>query len=139
MSPAALAALHADAIAVPRPWSEAEFRALLADRHCFLVGDGGGFALGRVVAGEAELLTIVTQLGARRQGIGRARLLGYEAAALERGAEQSFLEVARTNGAACALYASAGYRQTGIRPGYYTLPGGKRIDALVLAKTLTRG
>ena len=50
-----------------------------------------------------------------------------------------FLEVARTNAAGRALYASAGYRQAGIRRGYYTIPGGARIDALVLSKPLTRG
>jgi ribosomal-protein-alanine N-acetyltransferase len=44
-----------------------------------------------------------------------------------------FLEVAETNAAARALYLRRGYRQVGLRRGYYA-PG---LDALVLRRTLT--
>ena len=53
-----MAALHAACFAFPRPWSAAEFAALLADPLVFVQTLPGGFVMGRAVAGEAELLTV---------------------------------------------------------------------------------
>lgn len=137
MTPDALAALHGAAFTMPRPWTAGEFAALLADRTVFLVAEAEGFALGRVVLDEAELLTIAVAPGARRQGAGTRLMARWEAAAAARGAARAVLEVAADNAPARALYAARGFRPAGLRRGYYRRPDGLRIDALVLARSLS--
>jgi len=135
MTPEALASTHARAFAgVDRGWSSAEFAALLQGPGVFTVGDDRAFALGRVTADEAELLTLVTDPGARRQGRGRAALDAFEAAARARGAARAFLEVAEDNAAARGLYAAAGWEIIARRAAYYPRPAAPAADALVLAK-----
>jgi GNAT superfamily N-acetyltransferase len=79
-----MAALHAAAMTVPRPWTEAEFAALLSTPGTFATGDATAFALGRAILDEAELLTIATHPGRRRRGLGRACLAAFEAEARAR-------------------------------------------------------
>lgn len=136
MTPEDLAAIHARAMGFPPPWSIEDFRRLLADPQTLLVTRPGGFLLGRVVLDEAEVLTLAVDPGARRQGIGRVCLLGYEAEAHRRGARRSLLDVAADNCAARALYASAGYATDGTRPGYYAAADGCRVDAILMSKAL---
>ena len=137
MTPDQLARLHARAFAGQgRAWSAPEFADLLASAHVFRVGDTSSFALGRVVAGEAELLTIATDPDQQRRGLGRTSLRAYEAAAKDRGAEISFLEVARDNNAALALYLAEGYAEIACRTGYYRRQDGHQVDALILQKLL---
>ncbi|RME14900.1 MAG: GNAT family N-acetyltransferase [Alphaproteobacteria bacterium] len=138
MTPAQMAALHARAFPRERPWSAAEIAALMDTPGGFAVTGPSGFALGRAIAGEAELLTIAVAPEARRQGRGRALLAAFEAEAARRGAARGFLEVAEDNAAARALYAAAGWQETGRRPGYYALAGGGRVDALLMDKALAR-
>ena len=73
MTPDALAAIHADAMEVPGPWTAKDFTDLIAAPGTFLVPhpSTNGFALGRVVADEAELLTLAVSPTARRRGLGR--------------------------------------------------------------------
>ncbi|MBE2277446.1 MAG: GNAT family N-acetyltransferase [Rhodobacteraceae bacterium] len=122
---------------MPPPWSAADFAALILDPLAFLLVEGdAGFLLGRAVAGEAELLTLAVAPEARRRGLGR-RLVGrflYQARL--RSAETAFLEVSAENAAALGLYDSAGFRLSGRRRGYYATSEGRRIDALVLSRTL---
>lgn len=138
MTPDALAALHARCFTAPPPWSADSFAALLQSPHVFLLEDPGGqaFALGRVIAGEAELLTIATDPGQRRAGLARALMARFEGESRTRGAEAAFLEVAETNAPALALYASCGFAQAGRRPGYYVAPGASPVAALILCKSL---
>lgn len=137
MTPEALAATHARAFAgVDRKWSSAEFAALLRSPGAFALGDDRAFALGRVTADEAELLTLATDPGVRRQGRARAALAGFEAEARARGAARAFLEVAEDNTAARALYAVAGWEIIARRAGYYPRAAAPAADALVLAKPL---
>ena len=58
MTPKALAQLHAACFTTPRPWAADEFAALLATPGILLLTADDGFLLGRVAAGEAELLTL---------------------------------------------------------------------------------
>lgn len=139
VSPPALAALHARCFTVPRPWTEAEIAALLQSPATVLVGDGEAFALGRVAADEAELLTIAVAPQLRRAGRGGALLSAFETAARSRGARHAFLEVAADNRPALALYRSHGYREVGRRPDYYAHPAGHPVDALVLRRDLCQG
>lgn len=146
-----LAALHARCFTVPRPWNAAEFAGFLADPTVFLCTHDGpqglaGFAVGRVAADEAELLTIAVLPGLRRAGHGRALVRLFEAAAVARGARSIFLEVAAGNAAALALYRGAGFRTVGRRRGYYAAaapapaaPPGRPDDALVMRRDLDPG
>lgn len=134
--PMMLARLHARCFQRPRPWSEAEFTALLADPSVFLCENGQGFALGRSVLDEAELLTLAVDPDQRRKGAGTTLLRDYHHHAIERGARTAFLEVAADNDAAIALYLAAGYKAQGRRPGYYRAPGTAPVDALILQRRL---
>jgi ribosomal-protein-alanine N-acetyltransferase len=134
---AALAALHKSCFTMPRPWSETEFAGLLSLPDVFVIcGAGPSFSMGRVVVGEAELLTLAVAPSAQGQGLGRTALQAYETAAIARSAETSFLEVAATNTTAIALYQSHGYSESGKRRAYYTGPNREKVDALVLSKPL---
>src|SRR6056297_423224 len=138
MTPDALANLHARAfVGQGRAWSAAEFADLLASPLVFAVGDTRGFALGRVIADEAEVLTIATDPKARRQGVARACLATFERTAAKRGARSVFLEVADDNTAARGLYGAAGYTQAAVRKGYYPRPKQTAVDALILRRDLT--
>jgi ribosomal-protein-alanine N-acetyltransferase len=137
VTPDALARLHATAFATPRPWTASEFATLLASPHVFLTVQPHAFALGRVIADEAELLTIATDPTKRRQGLGRNTLTGFEVEAKARGAASAFLEVAANNTAALALYLGNDWTISGTRPAYYATPDGTRIDAQILSKHLT--
>lgn len=136
MSPEELAAIHAAAMVVPGPWSAATFEGFLGARGCVLVAEGRGFALGRVVVDEAELLTLAVDPDARRQGLGRRCLAGFEREAARLGAARAFLEVAETNQPARALYRAGGYSEDGARRDYYAAADGHRIDAVLMSKAL---
>nr|WP_319249179.1 GNAT family N-acetyltransferase [uncultured Celeribacter sp.] len=137
MTPKDLAALHAVCFETPRPWSETEFAGLLSMPGVFLVtGPGPGFAMGRRVMDETELLTIAVHPDARGRGHGRALLSSYETAAYAAGGLTSFLEVAAGNTAAISLYLAEGYTESGRRRAYYTAPDSTKIDALVFTKLL---
>lgn len=132
-----MALLHARAFAGQgRVWSAAEIADLLASPHVFATVDLHAFSLARVIAGEAELLTLATDPDHRRQGLARVCLDRTEAAAVIRRAVQIFLEVAHDNAPAVALYRTAGYLETGRRAGYYRRPDGSRADAVTMFKTL---
>jgi len=135
LSAATLATLHQSCFQTPRPWSADEFDALLASRGCFLIESArDGFLLGRVVADEAELLTLAVSPDARRQGIGATLLAQFEQMAASRGARDGFLEVSAQNAPAYALYVRAGWQVTGTRSNYYQAPDGARIDARIMGK-----
>ena len=85
MTPAELAAIHAEAMTRPPPWSEGALAEQIADPHVHMHAAEGGFALGRTLAGESELLTIAVRPAARRRGTGAALLAAYEAEAGARG------------------------------------------------------
>lgn len=135
MTPETFAALHANGMNT-RPWTAEEFTSLLSSPLVFAVGDDRAGALGRVVSDEAELLTLVTDPGHRRKGLGRSRLVEFEAEARARGAIVAFLEVAGNNEAAIRLYESNGWSVTGSRFAYYETLDGKLVDAVLMSKNL---
>lgn len=128
---AALAALHAEAFEAP--WDEAALASLLTSPGVFAVTETDGFILMRVVADEAEVLTVAVRPSARRQGLGRRLLEQSMVQSLALGAQTLFLEVARSNSPALNLYLQAGFEQSGLRRAYYAKPDGTREDALVLS------
>jgi len=136
MRPEDFARIHAAAFRESRPWSAAEFEALLHSKHCFWVGDSHGFALGRTIAGESELLTIAVAPDDQGKGIGRRLLREYHDQAHDVGATSFFLEVAQDNKAAINLYLSEGYLQSAVRKAYYAREDAAPVDALILRKDM---
>lgn len=131
-----MAALHAVSFTTPRPWSAAEFAAILEDPLCFALVESDGFLFGRAVAGEAEILTLAVDPLARRRGVGGKLVQGFLAEALRCDAATAFLEVSEQNHAAISLYLRAGFAQVGRRKAYYKTPDARPIDALILARAL---
>src|SRR4051812_12572160 len=132
---ASLAALHAASFS--RGWSETEFEQLLTDRS--VIGDRAtvgrrnvAFIVSRRAADEAEILSVVVARAWQGRGLARRlldlhlrRLAGLRLRAV-------FLEVDEDNTPAHRLYARAGFREVGRRPGYYAAGKG----ALVLRRDL---
>lgn len=129
-----LAELHATAF--DAPWDAATFAALLDQSGVHLIERDAGFILIRVVADEAEILTLAVRPEARRAGLGLILVKAAADAALDRGASTLFLEVAEDNAPARALYVRAGFSQVGKRPRYYARQGGAAVDALLLSLIL---
>lgn len=137
LSAAHLAALHDAAFDTERAWSEAEFQDLLANKHCHVTLDPHGFSLVRVVADEAELLTLAVHPTRQRKGLGGALLDKAVALAATHGATKMFLEVAADNTPAIRLYTSRRFAEVGNRPRYYARDNTAPADALVMARALT--
>ncbi len=132
-----LAAIHAASFTRPAPWSADEIASTLSAPGAFLLTEPQAFLIGRVIADEAELLTLAVAPAARRQGLGARLLARFALAAAEKGAITAFLEVAADNAAAISLYAGAGWTDAGLRRGYYRDPiGGPAIDARVMSYRL---
>ena len=138
MTPDQLADLHALCFATPRPWKANEFADLLDMRGVFLITQGRGMIMGRVIVDEAELLTLAVHPDERRSGMGRALVDAFATSARDMGASTAFLEVAAPNTAAIALYAATGFEATGTRPGYYQTPDGQTQNALIMCRDLGR-
>lgn len=127
-----MAALHARCFTNPRPWRAAEFAEILSQPSTFLCLRPDGLLIGRVVLDEAELLTLAVDPDRRRQGIARALLADFTAAATSRGAATAFLEVAADNIPALALYRGVDWADAGRRRRYY----GPATDAVILRLVL---
>ena len=97
-----------------------------------------GFALSRIVAGEAELLLLAVRRDAQRRGTGKLLLLRFEADAKMRGADRLHLEV-REGNHAVKLYEQSGFALVGRRRNYYRGHDGYCFDALTLAKAARDG
>ncbi|WP_289084730.1 ribosomal protein S18-alanine N-acetyltransferase [uncultured Sulfitobacter sp.] len=138
MTPQDMARIHAAAFVHDRAWTAQEIADLLASPFVTYLVEPQGFTLTRLIAGEAELLTLAVDPAAQRQGIGR-RLLQRWMDGLEAQADTAFLEVAADNTAAIALYTSAGFRQTATRRGYYQRKDAPSVDALILSRQFTHG
>ena len=93
-----------------------------------------GFALGRAVLREAELLLLAVRRDFQRKGVGLLLLRRFAAVANARGAERLHLEV-RDGNHALRLYTAAGFAEVGRRRNYYTGSDGQIYDALTLAKS----
>jgi ribosomal-protein-alanine N-acetyltransferase len=95
-----------------------------------------GFVVWRTAADEAEIITLGVLPAFRRRGIGAQLMAAAEATAAAAGALRLFLEVAVDNTAALALYRTRGYSDVGGRSGYYRDGGGRRRDAIIMARHL---
>lgn len=129
-----MAAIHGAAFSAAEAWSREVILLQLGMPTAFgLVYSCAGMILARVVADEAEILTLAVEPGQRRRGIGAALLGAAMRRSADLGAARMFLEVAVTNAAARRLYASLGFTEAGRRRHYYA----DGTDALILRSTLS--
>lgn len=113
-----------------KPWSASDF-ADLKKSGCDIIASQNGFVVWRVVADEAEIITIGVHPDARKSGIASAMLAIIENDIKKRGGKKIFLEVAENNEPARKLYEANGYKKIGVRPKYYD-----GIDAILMEKAL---
>lgn len=129
----ALAAIHASAFPPTEAWGADAIDLQLALAGSFgLIDLRGAMLLGRVIADEAEVLTLAVAPAVRRLGIATALLRGAQAEIAARGGKAVFLEVSVGNLAAQALYRGFGFVEVGRRQRYYA----DSSDALVLSVTI---
>ena len=76
-------------------------------------------ASGWLVVDELHITVVAVDPLQRRQGLGRQVLQALLSQGQGLGAERATLEVATSNTAAVALYRALGFRDAGIRRGYY--------------------
>jgi [ribosomal protein S18]-alanine N-acetyltransferase len=131
----AIAAVHAASF--QRGWGEDEFRRLLLERNvvCHRSQIGRtlvGFILSRLVAGEAEILSVAVKPGWRGRGLSRPLLDLHLRRLAGLATRTVFLEVDENNAPAVKLYRKAGFYDVGRRQGYY----GGSASALVLRRDL---
>ena len=134
-----LAELHGESFATR--WSETDFSGMLAvpGTSALLVSSQNnpmGFVLFRKAADEAEILTICTRPAFRQKGHGKLLMQHLESILKKDEVKSLFIEVAISNHAALALYASSGFEKAGTRKNYYERSGGVREDALIMRKGL---
>lgn len=103
-------------------WTPSQYEARLAGGMILVAGEGGeirGFLCSNLIAGDWELENVVTAEDHQRQGVADALL-----ADLLRSIDGAriFLEVRASNGPARRLYEKHGFREIGLRKGYYRGP-----------------
>jgi [ribosomal protein S18]-alanine N-acetyltransferase len=129
------AALHAESFAAlgERAWTRQDIAELVASPGVAglllqIDGHDAGFALCRVAADEAELLTIAVRPARRRRGV--AHMID------DGGARTLFLEVGVDNLAARNLYDAQGFCAVGARRAYYQRGKEPAADGIVMRLTL---
>lgn len=90
-----------------------------------------GYLFAQVVLNELHLLNFTIHRSWQRQGWGSYLLARLLETARSHPCVDLYLEVRRSNLPAIALYQKAGFRQVGLRPGYYPAHQG-REDALIM-------
>ena len=135
-----LAQLHGESF--HRGWGEGEFESMLTERntlvHRLKVGRKlVGFAVSRMAADEAEILSIAVAAGYRGRGLSRNLLLTHLGHLAGRGVRKIFLEVEENNQPARRLYERAGFSVAGRRERYYQQPGGEQLNALLMRRDLS--
>jgi ribosomal-protein-alanine N-acetyltransferase len=125
-----------------RGWGEAEFENMLIERntlvHRLRLGRKTiGFAVSRMAADEAEILSIAVAASHRGRGLSRDLLLTHLGHLAGRGVRTVFLEVEENNQPARRLYARAGFGIAGRRERYYRQPNGEQLNALLMRRDLS--
>jgi ribosomal-protein-alanine N-acetyltransferase len=125
-----------------RGWGEGEFESMLTERntlvHRLRIGRKTiGFAVSRLAADEAEILSIAVASSHRGRGLSRDLLLTHLGHLAGRGVRKVFLEVEENNQPARRLYQWAGFGIVGRRERYYREADGEQLDALLMRRDLS--
>jgi ribosomal-protein-alanine N-acetyltransferase len=124
-----------------RGWGEGEFEQMLAERNTLVhrLRQGRktiGFAVSRMAADEAEILSIAVESKHRGRGLSRNLLLTHLGHLAGRGVRTVFLEVEENNQPARRLYDRTGFAVTGRRERYYRQDG-EQLNALIMRRDLS--
>lgn len=127
----------------PTPWSPYAFSCEILDNNFAhylvvtpaedesqVIGYGGMW----VILDEAHITNIAIAPSYRGKGYGEILLLKLMELAIEKGAERITLEVRVSNESAKRLYHRLGFKEVGLRKGYYV---DTKEDAIIMWKTLT--
>ena len=123
--------------AQPDPWSYDQIRTCFCDT-CIVLGlyikqDLVGYAVARVVVGEAEVYNIGIMRRYQGQGLGSLLLQALLDACKARKATVCFLEVREHNVPAIALYQKFHFTPMGVRTNYYSArPGLPAENAITM-------
>lgn len=122
------------------PWSkEVMAEELNNPVTCYLVleaeGKVAGYAGAWIILDEAHVTNVAVAPAWRGRGYGQQLMAALKRCCAGRGARHMTLEVRRSNAAALRVYAKEGFRQEGVRRGYY---GDNGEDALILWSELER-
>ena len=134
-----LAQLHGTSF--HRGWGESEFERMLAERNTLvqrlrLRRKIIGFAVSRMGADEAEILSIAIDAGHRGKGFSRNLLLTHLGHLAGYGVRSILLEVEENNHPARRLYQWAGFTVVGRRERYYQQDG-EQLNALLMRRDLS--
>ncbi len=119
----------------PTPWPRDAYTHELRENRlaCYLVARTVHQVVGYtgmwIILDEAHVTTIAVAPEYRRQRIGERLLVALLDEAMRRGARWVTLEVRKSNAGAQALYHKYGFREIGVRRGYYS---DNREDAIVM-------
>ncbi|TMK48778.1 MAG: GNAT family N-acetyltransferase, partial [Alphaproteobacteria bacterium] len=123
-------------------WGESEFENMMREHntlvHRLRLGRKIiGFAVSRMAADEAEILSIAIDAAHRGRGLSRELLLTHLGHLAGRGARTIFLEVEEQNEPARRLYEWAGFGVVGRRERYYRQASGEQLNALLMRRDLS--
>jgi len=123
------------------PWTRGNFVDSLAAGYLalMLVDDTAGlvgYCVAMSGADEMHLLNLTVAPALQRRGHSRTLLDALEGHCRERGLGTLWLEVRASNQRARQLYARRGFREVGVRRGYYPAGAARREDAIVMSLTL---
>jgi ribosomal-protein-alanine N-acetyltransferase len=125
-----------------RGWGEGEFESMIAERntlvHRLRLGRKTiGFAVSRIGADEAEILSVAVDQSHRGRGLSRTLLMTHLGHLAGRGVRTIFLEVEENNQPARRLYARCGFVVVGRRERYYKQANGEQLNALLMRRDLS--
>lgn len=123
------------------PWSENAFASQITANSVFKIltvdGEIAGYAvIDMQILPESELFNIAVAPEYRGKGFSKLLMDASLSDAEKRGAETVLLEVRASNAAAIGLYEKYGFKQNGVRKGYYSQP---KEDAVLMWREAPAG
>ena len=124
-----------EAESISENWSSKSFRdALNNENACFLICENGNTLKGYIgmwiSADEAEITNVAVDKDFRRIGVGKGLIEKLKEVGIEKGIKSFFLEIREGNEAARKLYEKCGFKEVGVRRGFYSKP----IEDAILMK-----
>ncbi len=133
-----LATIHSNS-GSPTIWNTVNYEELLKQPHtssyiALINKTPQGFLLFSKTADEAEIIMLAVAKQFHRKGIAQSMIKALIKNLRTLDVTDLFLEVAENNKPALRLYNQCGFYQAGLRPRYYKLSDGNKIDGLIMKK-----
>lgn len=135
------AVMAVERLAYDFPWTQGNFLdSLSAGYEAELAldarGDVAAYRIAMVGVDEMHLLNLTVRPDLQGQGLARQMLGRLEADCRRLALSTLWLEVRPSNARARMLYQRWGFREVGLRRGYYPAAQGRREDAIVMRRTV---